>query len=141
MFPANLVEATFKQVSRYLGDGAVGRRGQERMGLPSLSPCLLGVGCSWGGEMEGPRSSELPVATGTCPGLQLLTKHSEAGGKAPLTVHSALVDTRAHTRSLLILTITLPQGRVLLLDRETEAQKVERVKGFAQAYTTSKQWS
>ena len=59
----------------------------------------------------------------------------------PHSQSTLLLLTPVLTQSLLILTITLPQGRVLLLDRETEAQKVERVKGFAQAYTTSKQWS
>lgn len=54
MFPANLVEATFKQVSGSLGSGGVGRQGQsgpreEVRGLSNKSPCLLRVGC-WRGQ-------------------------------------------------------------------------------------------
>lgn len=51
MFPANLVEATFKQVSGSQSDG-VGRPGPawEGTGLPSKSPCLLGARCRRGGK-------------------------------------------------------------------------------------------
>lgn len=113
MFPANLVEATFKQVSGSLGSGGVGRHSQRA--LPGNSRFAQPVS-------QPPEEQDAPgegrwedldpeclLWPHPCPGFQLFMKNYE---KPQLGTRSALfTPVLTQTPSLSVLTFTLPRGR------------------------------
>lgn len=143
MFPANLVEATFKQVSGSLGSGGVGRQGQpgpreEVTGLSNKSPCLLRVGC-WSGQ-EG-QDLDLRASHGHTPALG-----SSFSGRKMMSMEGSLygllfllwVPTRAHMLTASLSPHSNPalrEGHPLSWMRKLRCR---RIKGFAQGYATSR---
>lgn len=126
MFPANLVEATFKQVSGSQSDG-VGRPGPawEGTGLPSKSPCLLGARCRRGGKtwiLEPPPITLLPW---------VLASHEGGGFHCAPGLHPC---SRSPSQS--VRTVTPPS----MCRPLSQMRKLRhgRIKGPAQGYATSK---